>query len=125
MNEETIKFINELHAYCNELDKNRFMRMLGKPKRGVSSINVKELDDWIRESHETGRAILAFAVAGHLLNPKSANYATGIVVANCAALYSIAYAQHPEYQSFMNIVRNCVPNLNELILDAAKLFKSQ
>jgi len=111
--------MNRLFAFSRDCDANKFMSMLGTPKKGVASIDGMELGKWIRESHETGRAVVAFAAAGYLMMPKSANYAQGVILGLYAACYIEAYAQHPEYQEFINVVVDCVPNLNELMKDAA------
>jgi hypothetical protein len=117
--------LNVLLAYGHECDTKRFMSMLGTPQRGVASINVGGLGTWILESHEAGRTVLSFAILGHLLDPKSANYSTGLVVGCCAGWYITTYRDHRDYRSFINAVVACVPNLDELVRDAAAGLKPQ
>lgn len=114
--------MNRLFAFSRDCDTNKFMSMLPTPKKGVASIDVMEWRKWIRQSHETGRAVVAFAAGGYLMMPKSANYPPGTILGLCSVWYIEAYAQHPEYQEFVNVVVDCVPNLKELMKDVADLF---
>lgn len=54
--------------------------------------------------------------------PKSRNYPEGVILGLYAIWYVEAYRQHPEYQEFINLLVDCVPNLKELMKDAADQF---
>jgi hypothetical protein len=116
--------LEQLRHFASECDVERYRQLLplGEDVDGVVELDLGAVIEYVKGGHDRTRAAVAFAVFERLFSGPAVDAAPRNHLGLLYGLYSNTYVRQPNPHSedaaaFDQLVRACVPDLDDLVID--------
>lgn len=114
-----------LAVYARQCDSDEFMRLIGPTDGGMTEFNMTEIMNSMSRSHDHARQMTAFAALGYVMTPKSVRRPQAVTTGIYTAFYMGLYRDHGAYASFLELLRQCVPDIDSFVIEAGAMMQLQ